>query len=128
MKKSIYLLNNEIIIIGTNTTIFFVNFIKKEKIRKFRLEYEAFSICYFNRNIFFGFKSDINSCLLFEYIIIEKFADINIECIGKGKDDKCLELSSIQVMNENTIITSNKNKYIKIWDQIEKKPCHIKRN
>ena len=68
-----------------------------------------------------GLKNDKNSCLLFEYEQDNKNKDINIECIGKGRDI-CLEITCIYAIDEKTIVTSNKNSYIKIWKEKEKKP------
>jgi len=41
----------------------------------------------------------------------------SLELIAEGKDDKSLEISYIQIIDEKTIITANKEKLIKIWEK-----------
>ena len=94
---------------------------KKEKIKKFSLDYNAFSICYLNGNILLGMKGNRNKCYLMEYKIVKKLIEINIEFIGKGKDF-CSEISCIQAIDSDTVITANKLSYIKIWKKTEKRP------
>ncbi len=63
------------------------------------LEYNAYSICNFNGNIFLGLKNSNNSCLLYEYNYAQEKNEINIECIGKGRDI-CSKISFITALNE----------------------------
>ena len=94
---------------------------KKQKIKSFLLNYSAYSICYINGNIFLGLKHDKSSCILFQYIINKKNGQINLECIGKGRD-KCNNITFIDSLGEKVLITYNKDKYIKIWEETEEKP------
>lgn len=121
LHNNIFLVNNNIISVGTNKSIFFIDFIKKEKIKKYTLDLFASSICNFYGNIIFGFKKNDNLSYLREYLTLENKFQIEFECIGKG-NDKTLEISNIQSFDEQTIVTSNKNKYVKIWEKTDKKP------
>ena len=66
-------------------------------------------------------KGNRNKCYLMEYKIVKKLIEINIEFIGKGKDF-CSEISCIQAIDSDTVITANKLSYIKIWKKTEKRP------
>ena len=121
LHNCIYLLNDNIISIGLKKQIILVDLKKKEKIKKFVLDYNAFSICYLNGNILLGMKGSRNKCYLMEFKIVKKLIEINIEFIGKGKDF-CSEISCIQAIDSDTVITANKLSYIKIWKKTEKKP------
>ena len=123
LHNCIFLLNKEIIIIGTKKKIFLININQKEIIYIFNLEYDAFSICHFNGNIFLGLRH--NQCLLFEYQFEKKPDKYDFECIGKGIDN-CYEISFIYGLDEKTIITLNKSNFIKIWKETEKKPDKFK--
>ena len=85
------------------------------------LEYNAYSICNIKGNIFLGLKNNKNSCLLYEYDFSKENEEINFQCIGKGRDT-CSKISFIHELNENKIITCNKNNHIKIWKETENKP------
>ena len=52
-----------------------------QKIKRFLLYYSAHSINYINGNIFLGVKNNLNSSLLFEYIIEKENDDMNLKCI-----------------------------------------------
>ena len=121
LHNCISLINESIVLIGTKNKVIFVDFLKKQKIKKFMLEYNAYSICNFNGNIFLGLKNSRTSCLLYEYNYAKENDEINFECIGKGKDI-CSKISFIYVLNEKRIITCNKNNFIKIWKETENKP------
>ena len=120
----IFLLNKESILVGTKKNIFVININKKQKIKRFPLNYSAHSIYYINGNIFLGLKNNENSCLLFEYIIEKKYDEMNLKCIGKGRD-LCSEISFIFGIDEKTMITCNKPKSIKIWKKTDKKPKQL---
>ena len=121
LHNCISLLNKHIISVGTNKSIIFIDFIKKEKIKKYPLDSPASSILNFFGNLLFAQKNNETSYYLREYTIIEKNSELDIECIGKGKD-KTIEIPYIQTINENEIVTSNKTKSIKIWERTEKIP------
>ena len=121
LHNCIFSLNENITLVGTRKKIIFLDINKMQKINKFLLNYNSYSICKFNKSIFLGLKNNTNSCLLFEYEEDYKNKDINFECIGKGRDI-CLEISYICAIDEKTIVTSNKNGYLKIWKEKEKKP------
>ena len=121
LHNCIFLLNEKTILIGTKKVIFIIDIDKKQKIKKFTLNYNTYSINYINGNLFLGLKNNKNSCLLFEYIIENKYDEMNLVCIGRGRD-LCYEISSISGINEKTIVTCNKYKFIKIWKEIENKP------
>ena len=114
-------MNEKIILVGTKKAIVFVDIIRKERIKKVLLNYNAYSICHFQGNIYLGLKNNINSCLLFEYTYNKEYSDINFECRGKGLD-KCLEISYITCLDEKAIITCDKYNSIKIWKVTERKP------
>jgi hypothetical protein len=44
-----------------------------------------------------------------------------LECIGKGRDI-CSQISFIDSLDEKKIVTCNKNNYIKIWKETDRKP------
>lgn len=121
LHNCIFLLKDNIISIGLKKQIILVDLNKKEKIKKFVLDYNAFSICYLNGNILLGMKGSRNKCYLMEYKIVKKLIEVNVEFIGKGKDF-CSEISCIQAIDSDTVITANKLSYIKIWKKTEKKP------
>ena len=121
LHNCIFLLKDNIISIGLKKQIILVDLNKKEKIKKFVLDYNAFSICYLNGNILLGMKGRRNKCYLMEYKIVKKLIEVNVEFIGKGKDF-CSEISCIQAIDSDTVITANKLSYIKIWKKTEKKP------
>lgn len=125
LHNCIYLLNEDIILIGTKNIIFLVDIITKETTQKILIDYSAYSIDQFNGNIFLGLKKNINSCLLYEYKHLKKFDKMNFECFSKGKD-KCLEISFIKAIDEKMVVTSNKNSFIKIWKITEQKPKILK--
>ena len=121
LHNCIFSLNENITLVGTRKKIIFLDTNKKQKIKKFLLNYNSYSICKFNKSIFLGLKNNKNSCLLFEYEQDDNNKEIIFDCIGKGKDI-CLEISCICAIDEKTIVTSNKNDYLKIWKEKEKKP------
>ena len=116
-----FLLNEKTILVGIKKAIYIIDINKKQKIKRFLLNYSAHSIYYINGNIFLGLKNNVNSCLLFEYIIKKEYDEMNLKCIGKGRD-LCSEISFILEIDEKTIITCNKSKFIKIWKETLKKP------
>ena len=122
LHNCIFLINDEIVLIGTKKNVIFVNAIKMQKIKKYSLDYNAYSICYFKGSIFLGLKDRINSCLLYEYKTEIINEETNLECIGKGRDIVQDKITYICALDEKTISTSNNNKFIKIWKETEKKP------
>ena len=50
------LLNEQYILMGTKKIIFFIDINTKEKIKKYFLDYNAYSICCFNKKIFYRFE------------------------------------------------------------------------
>jgi len=121
LHNCIFLLNEATILVGTKKVIFVIDVNKKQKIKRFPLNYTAHSIYYMKGNIFLGLKNNKNSCLLFEYIINKKYDEIFLECIGKGRD-YCSEISFISSLDKKTLITCNKQKCIKTWKERENKP------
>jgi len=95
------------IVISTNKSIIFINVIKKEIIKIIPLKFTSSSLCNFYGDIILGFVEN-NYCFLREF-------NKSFELIAEGKDDKTLEISNMQIIDERTIITANKNQYIKIW-------------
>ena len=86
------------------------------------MKYNAYSIHHFDKKLFLGLKNNLDSCLLIEYELNNNYNDeINM---GKGYD-KCFEISSIYELNENKIVTCNKNNFIKIWKESESKPKNL---
>ena len=74
------------------------------------MDYNAYSISYFNRKIFLGLKNNKKTSLLFEYEFQKENDEIKFECIGKGCD-LCLKIPFIYPITEKTIVTSNKNNF-----------------
>ena len=121
LHNCLFILNEKFILVGTKKIIYFIDINTKEKIRKFVLDYNAYSICYYNEKIFLGLKNNNNSCLLYEYDYRNDKNEINFECIGKGCD-LSQRISFIYALDEKTIITCNENYYIKIWKETKRKP------
>ena len=114
-------MNEEIILVGTKKSIFLVDINMKIKIKRFVLDYNSYSIGYLNGHIFLGLKHSSDSCLVFEYNIDKKFAEFNLECIGKGRDI-CSQIAFIDSLDEKNIVTCNKNHYNKIRKERDRKP------
>ena len=121
LKNSFSFLNDNIIIVGTKKGLFLVDITKKEIIKRFYHQYIASSIGYLKKNILFGYSTNNNICLLKEYNIEDNIYHLDIECIGNGKD-LCLEISEIINLDEDTIVTANKNNFIKIWERKKEMP------
>ena len=122
LHNCLFLFREKILLVSTKYDVLFIDIILKEIINRYSLNYNAYSICYSEKNIFLGLKDSDNSCLLFEYNYEDKeYEKIYFECVGKGRDN-CAKITFINVMNENTIVTCNKNNLIKFWKQTEKKP------
>ena len=121
LHNCIFLLNEKTILVGIKKAIYIIDINKKQKIKRFLLNYSAHSIYYINGNIFLGLKNNLNSSLLFEYIIEKENDDMNLKCIGKGRD-LCSKISFILAIDEKTVITCNEQKFIKIWKETFKKP------
>ena len=121
LHNCIFLLSEVTILIGTKKELFVIDINRKQKIKRFTLNYNACSIHYINGNIFLGLKNSKDSCLLFEYIIDKKYGEMSLECIGKGID-LFSEISFITSLDDKTMITCNKPKNIKIWKETENKP------
>ena len=119
--NNINIVNDNIISIGTNKSIIFIDFIKKEIFKKYKFDFISSSICNFFGNIIFGTKKKENLCYIKEYQILDNNYEIEIEFVGKGKDND-LDISSLQTIDENSIVSSNKNNYIKIWRKTDVKP------
>jgi len=123
--NNINVVNENIISIGTNKSVIFIDFIKKEIFKKYEFDFVSSSICNFFGNIIIGTKNKENLCCIKEYQILDNNYQIEIECVGKGKD-KVLDISSLQTIDENSIISiisSNmNNNYIKIWRKTDVKP------
>ena len=121
LHNCISLLNKHIISLATNKSIILIDIIKKEKIKKYSLDSPSSSVLNFFGNLLFAQKNNEISFYLREYNIIEKNTELDIECIGKGKDNT-IEIPYIQTISENEIVTSNKTKFVKIWERTGKKP------
>lgn len=121
--NNIYLVNKNIISVSTKNSIFFIDFIKKENVKKYSLELSASSVCNFSGNIIFGIKKSYNLCFLREYQILDNNDQnqLEVECVGKGKD-KALDISYIQAIDDNFIVTSDNNNFVKIWEKTDKSP------
>ena len=81
LHNCIFLLNEKTILVGIKKAIYIIDINKKQKIKRFLLNYSAHSIYYINGNIFLGLKNNLNSSLLFEYIIEKENDDMNLKCI-----------------------------------------------
>ena len=110
LNHSIFPYSEDLIVIGTNKSFIFLNIVKKEIIKIIPLNFISNSFCNFYGDIILGLKEN-NYCFLREY----KNFNYSFELIAEGKDDRSLEISYIQIIDERTIITANKNQYIKIW-------------
>ena len=121
LKKCFSFLNDNIIVVGTKRGIFLVDITKKEIIKRFFHEYIASSIGYLKNSILFGYLKSNNICLLKEFSIEDNIYQLGIDCIGNGKDS-CIEITQIISLNEDTIVTSNKNNFIKIWEKTAERP------
>ena len=121
LKNCFSFLDENIIILGTEKSLFLIDTNQKIIIKKFPHQYQASSIGYLKENLLLGLKEENNLCLLNEFSIEYDIDNINVECIGKGKDF-CLEINQIQILDENTLVTANKNNYIKIWERSCKLP------
>jgi hypothetical protein len=93
------LIDDKYILVGTKDAVVFVDINRKEKIKKFFLDYNAYSISYFNRKIFLGLKNNKKTSLLFEYEFQKENDEIKFECIGKGCD-LCLKIPFIYPVTE----------------------------
>ena len=119
--KCISLLDDSIISIGTNKSIIFINFIKKEKIKKVFLDFYADSMLNLFGNLIFAFNNSEKSSLE-EYTIYHNNIETNIECIGNGKELNIL-ISYIEAIDKNTIATSNVyENFVYLWERTAKKP------
>ena len=121
LHNSIFLVNNDTILVGTKRNVFLIDINKRKKIKSFALNYSSNSIRYVDGNIFLGVKQNIFSCVLFQYIIDKKNGQINLECIGKGRD-LCHNISFIDSLGQKFLVTCIKENFIKIWEEIEEKP------
>ena len=101
-----------LIMIGTNRSIIFVDITKKEITFIIPLNFTSTSFCNFYGNIILGLIEN-NYIFLREFEITKN--KNSIDCIAEGKDENSFEISYIQIIDEKTIITANKEKYIKIW-------------
>ena len=110
LNHSIFPYSEDLIVIGTNKSFIFLTIVKKEIIQIIPLNFTSNSFCNFYGDIILGLKEN-NYCFLREY----KNFNYSFELIAEGKDDRSLEISYIQIIDERTIITANKNQYIKIW-------------
>ena len=121
LKNCLYLIDEKYVLVGTKNSVVFIDINTKEKIKKFFLDFNAYSICYFNKKIFLGLKNNRKTTLLYEYEYRNENKEIKLECIGKGCD-LCLKIPYIYAITERTIVTSNINNSIKIWKVTEEKP------
>ena len=101
-----------LIMIGTSRSIIFVDIIKKEIVFIIPLDFTSTSFCNFYGNIILGLIEN-NYKLIREFEITKN--KNSFDCIAEGKGDNSFEISFIQIIDEKTIITANKEKYIKIW-------------
>ena len=76
------------------------------------LNFTSSSICNFFGNVIFGLINN-NYPYLREFEISKN--KNSFELIAEGKDYNTLEISYIQILDDKTIITANKERYIKIW-------------
>ena len=112
LNHSISWYSENLIGIGTIRSIIFVDIIKKEIVFNIPINFTSTSFCNFYGNIILGLIEN-NYLILREFEILKN--DNSFEFIAEGKDDKTLEISLIQIIDETTIITANKYKFIKIW-------------
>ena len=94
LKNCFSVLNEDILILGTEKSIFLIDILQKIIIKKFPHQYQASSIGYLKENLLFGLKKESNLCLLNEFSIDDSTDNLDIECIGEGKD-LCLEINQI---------------------------------
>jgi len=113
LHHGISLINENIIAIGTNRSVIFVDFIKKELKLSFPLNCISTSYLNFFGNIICGLK-DNNNSLLREYEMSYNKNSFDFNCIAEGYD-KEIQISYIEILDQKTIITANKNNFIKIW-------------
>ena len=119
LHKCISLLDDSIISIGTDKSIIFINFIKKEKIKKVFLDFNAISMLNLFGNLIFAFNDSEKSSLE-EYTIYHNNIETNIECIGNGKELNLL-IPYIEAIDKNTIATSNVNEnFVYLWERTKK--------
>ena len=121
LKNCFSVWNEDILILGTKNSIFLIDILQQKIIKKFPHQHQASSIGFLKENLLFGLKEESNLCLLNEFSIDDSIDNLEIECIGQGKDF-CLEINQIQILDENTLVTANKNNYIKIWERSYKNP------
>ena len=112
LNHSISCYSENLIVIGTNRSIIFVDILQKEIVFIIPLNFISTSFCNFYGNIILGLEES-NYCFLREFEILKNKNSFDL--VAEGKDDKTLEISFIQILDETTIITANKEKYIKIW-------------
>jgi len=112
LSHSISWYSENLIVIGTNRSIIFVDIIKKEIDFNIQLNFISTSICNFYGNIILCLTENNYSILREFEILMNKNT---FELIAEGKDDKTLEISFIQILDEATIITANKSNYIILW-------------
>ena len=98
--------------LGTNRSIIFVDIIKKEMAFTIPLNFTSSSIYNFFGNVIFGLINN-NYPFLREFEISKNRN--SFELVAEGKDYNTLEISYIQILDDKTIITANKERYIKIW-------------
>lgn len=113
---------DDLIMIGTNRSILFVDIIKKEISFIIPLNLISTLFCKFYDNLILGLKE--NECsFLREFEILKNKK--SLEFIAEGNDDKALEISYMKILDKRTIITFDKDQFIKIW---KKGPKLIKNN
>ena len=112
LNHSISFYSENLIMIGANRSIIFVDIIKKEIAFIIPLNFISNSFCNFYGNIILGLEEN-NYKLIKEFEITKN--KNSFDCIAEGKGDNSFEISFIQIIDEKTIITANKEKYIKIW-------------
>ena len=116
LHHSISLFSENLIAIGTNRSIIFVDPINKEIKLSFSLNFISTSFCNFYDNIIFGLK-DNDASLIRECELLNNNNSFSFNCIAEGSDEKSYEISYIQIKDKKSIITASKDKYIKLWEK-----------
>jgi len=112
LNHGFYWHSENFIMLGTNRSIIFVDIIKKEIAFTIPLNFTSSSICNFFGNVIFGLINN-NYPYLREFEISKNRN--SFELVAEGKDYNTLEISCIQILDDKTIITANKEKHLKIW-------------
>ena len=105
LHHGISLISENLISIGTNKSIIFSDYIKKQLNSIIPLNFISTSFLNFYNDIIFGSLDDNNLSVLREYELLNK-KSFEFNCIAEGFD-KSLEISYIQIIDDKTIISAN---------------------